>query len=82
MLIYTFWRGIKKTSHEEITIGLPYDAVLEKQQTETSTEKKETEVKTPNGINIELLNQLIEANPENVTQAIRDWVAEGQTAEN
>ena len=73
-------RLFKQTPIQEIPMGVPVGRL-----TPAATGKnKMTEINfdpQPNVVTVEVLNRLIKDNPNNMTQAIRDWMNRGRPAE-
>jgi flagellar M-ring protein FliF len=71
VILFLFWRALKKTGRESIPLGVPLNGFGENG---SNGQRKGAEaVLTP-----ELLNQLVREDPANMTQAIRTWMARGK----
>ncbi len=73
-------RIFKQTPIQDIPIGVPVGRLTPA----TSSKNKTTEINfdtQPNVVTVEVLNRLIKDNPNNMTQAIRDWMNRGRPTE-
>lgn len=66
IVLYIFWRTLKRTPSENIPIGIP----LGEMNSKVPSAKDAV-------ITVDALNQLIKENPANMTQAIRSWMGKG-----
>jgi flagellar M-ring protein FliF len=76
-ILFFFWRAFKRTPGDTIPIGVPIGELTGRAGNgHTNGNGQSAKVKSPPGIiSIEVLNQLIRENPNNMTQAIRTWMA-------
>lgn len=65
VILIIFWRMLRKTSTESITLGVPVGPGAEANGAKEPV------------ISVDALNQLIRENPNNMTQAIRSWMSNG-----
>ena len=73
-------RIFKQTPIQEIPMGVPVGRLTPA----TTGKTKVTEINfdpQPNVVTVDVLNRLIKDNPNNMTQAIRDWMNRGRPAE-
>lgn len=82
LALLMFWRSLKRTRAEDVTIGMPLDASL----TSTNGHANGNGAHSKNGDNpgvvtVEVLNQLIRENPASMTQAVRSWMVRGAAKE-
>lgn len=73
-------RIFKQTPIQEIPMGVPVGRLTPA----TNGKTKITEINfdpQPNVVTVDVLNRLIKDNPNNMTQAIRDWMNRGRPAE-
>lgn len=79
-------RLFKKTPVQEIPIGVPVGRLMHKMNGNGNGNGNghgHGAFEPPPGIvTVDVLNRLIKENPANMTQAIRDWMNKGRTAEN
>ncbi len=79
--ILVFLRLFKRTTIEEIPIGIPLSQMAGRNGNGNGNGnghghwQKEGE---PGSVSVDVLNQLIKENPQNMTQAIRDWLTRGK----
>jgi flagellar M-ring protein FliF len=71
IILFLFWRVLRRTSSESIPLGIPLAGVAENG---SNGHRKGSEPV----LTAELLNQLVREDPANMTQAIRTWVARGK----
>ncbi|MBM3846454.1 MAG: flagellar M-ring protein FliF [Verrucomicrobia bacterium] len=73
-----FFKTLKKTSVDQIPVGLPYDEELSGQHADGSgwTGKRK-----PETVTVGVLNKLMKENPENMSLALRNWVNKNKPAE-
>ncbi|HXB60224.1 MAG TPA: flagellar basal-body MS-ring/collar protein FliF [Candidatus Acidoferrales bacterium] len=78
----------KRTPVQEIPIGVPVGRLVAKQNGNGNGNGNghgrygEEFEPQPGVVTVDVLNRLIKENPTNMTQAIRDWMNKGPTAEN
>jgi flagellar M-ring protein FliF len=77
--ILLFWRSLKRTRPEDITIGLPVDSAAAPSRASTNgAPARRTD--PPGVVTVEVLNQLIRENPASLTQAVRSWMNQDKPA--
>jgi flagellar M-ring protein FliF len=76
-ILVIFWRTFKKTSSDDIPIGIPLADFAPVNGSAQVNGNGKTRHKT-GVVTVEVLNQLIRENPENMTDAIRTWMARGK----
>lgn len=67
-----FFKTLKKTSVENIPVGLPYDEALLAEGADSVHWNGRR--KKPEAVTVGVLNQLIKENPDNMTLALRNWI--------
>ena len=72
-----FWRTFKRTPNDAIPMGIP----LGESTFATKGNGNARAPGTPATVTVDVLNQLIRENPNNMTQAIRSWMARSKPAE-
>ena len=72
-----FWRTFKRTPTDAIPMGIP----LGESTFATKGNGNARAPGTPATVTVDVLNQLIRENPNNMTQAIRSWMARSKPAE-
>lgn len=76
------WRVLKKSPDVDIPIGVPIGEapiyVNGNGKNATANGKPGVPGSAPGVVTVEVLNQLIRENPQNMTQAIRGWMTQGQ----
>lgn len=72
-----FWRTFKRTPNDAIPMGIP----LGESTFATNGNGNARAPGTPATVTVDVLNQLIRENPNNMTQAIRSWMARSKPAE-
>lgn len=82
LALLMFWRSLKRTRPEDVTLGMPLGASL----TTNTGQNNGHNGNSKNGDNtsvvtVEVLNQLIRENPASMTQAVRSWMARGAAKE-
>lgn len=84
--LLVLFRIFKRTPIQDIPIGIPVGRLMANGNGHSNGNgngnghhKIEGE---PGVVTVEVLNRLIKENPTNMTQAIRDWMNKGRTAEN
>jgi flagellar M-ring protein FliF len=75
-----FWRALKQAKHDDIPIGLPLgDGHGNGHGNGHAPGHEAAPNEPPPGlVTVEMLNQLIRENPNNMTQAMRAWLARGR----
>lgn len=68
-----FWRAFKRTSEDDIPLGVPLGD-LGTEGNGTLGHGKNRNSNAPPTVTVEVLNRLIRENPENLTQSIRTWM--------
>ncbi len=72
--LFLFWRAFKKTSVDDIPLGVPVGELAGTGANGSGNAGgRHGDSST---VSVEVLNQLIRENPQNLTHAIRSWVAE------
>lgn len=82
LALMMFWRSLKRTRPEDVTLGMPLGATL----TTNTGQNNGANGNSKNGDNagvvtVEVLNQLIRENPASMTQAVRSWMTRGAAKE-
>jgi flagellar biosynthesis/type III secretory pathway M-ring protein FliF/YscJ len=77
VVLVIFWRTFKKTTSEDIPIGIPLGEFAPVNGSAQVNGNGKSRHKT-GVVTVEVLNQLIRENPENMTDAIRTWMARGK----
>ena len=77
VVLVVFWRAFKRTPTESIPIGIPIGELAGHGNGHGNGHLKSAEAKSAESgtVTVEVLNQLIRENPNNMTQAIRAWMA-------
>jgi flagellar biosynthesis/type III secretory pathway M-ring protein FliF/YscJ len=76
-------RIFKRTPIQDIPIGIPVGRLMANGHSNGNGHHKGSPFEgEPGVVTVEVLNRLIKENPTNMTQAIRDWMNKGRTAEN
>ena len=73
LALVVFWRAFKRTSEDDIPLGVPLGDL----GTDTNGAAAPGKNRNPNApatVTVEVLNRLIRENPENLTQSIRTWM--------
>ncbi|MDB6040945.1 MAG: fliF [Verrucomicrobiales bacterium] len=75
IVLFAFWRTFKKTTTDDIPIGIPLGELSSANGALNGSGKSKLKTGV---VTVEVLNQLIRENPENMTDAIRTWMARGK----
>ncbi len=82
--ILILFRMFKRTTVQEIPLGIPVGRLSQKNGTATAHPGRYGDLgfePQPGVVTVEVLNRLIKDNPNNMTQAIRDWMNRGPKTE-
>ncbi len=86
LVLVAFWRLFKSTPMETIPLGIPVGELEEAGANGSQNGNGQyTQGTNGNGkgrqsvVTVDVLNQLIRENPDNLTQAIRNWMTRGKT---
>jgi flagellar M-ring protein FliF len=72
--LVVFWRAFKRTTDDDIPLGVPLGEVGADSNGVLGNGKGRNP-NVPQTVTVEVLNRLIRENPENLTQSIRTWMA-------
>lgn len=79
---FLFWRALKATRAEDVTLGIPLGDLpgFSDANTTGNGRGKNGASDTPPVVTVEVLNHLIRENPANMTQAVRTWMSRNTPA--
>jgi len=77
-VLFFFWRTFKKTTSDDIPIGIPLGEFAGNGNGHSNGNGNGKSKNKPGVITVDVLNQLIREKPENMTDAIRSWMARGK----
>ncbi len=72
MVLCLFWRAFRRTPVETIPIGVPVGQMAGGNGRNPLLWDQPAE---PAAVTVEVLNQLVREHPDNMTQALRTWMA-------
>jgi hypothetical protein len=86
-----FWRMWKKTPLDGIQIGVPLSE-MDAEESPMPAAPRGAQFTTPEPVrsrsssqpvlSVEVFNQLVRENPDNMSQAIQNWLAQGRSSQN
>ena len=75
VVLWLFWRTFKKTPADTLPLGIPVGELTGNGNGRGFRPSETLGRAAPGTVTVDVLNQLIRENPQNVTQAIRNWMA-------
>jgi flagellar M-ring protein FliF len=82
ILLFLYWRKLRQTADIEIPIGLTVGEIEDPADAKTKAEEKQEEELSTGILSVDAVNRLVKENPDNLTQALRTWMADDKVARN